>query len=104
MPVSAHVFRRSRKVLFVRPDNGLVNNQDLPVVEQSTGWRGYHLLTDPALERMQLSRDALLKRCETYQHPGDVDIDCIEMHLRYDRLKDSCVWLKKISIVGEVFL
>jgi hypothetical protein len=58
-------------------------------VSESTGWNGYALFTDPVLERMQQSKDNLFKRCETYEHLGDVDIYCMNMHDRYDGMKAS---------------
>jgi hypothetical protein len=58
-------------------------------VEESTGWRGYALFTDPVLARMQLRREDLFRRCETYEHLGDVDIYCVDMHARYDDMKAS---------------
>lgn len=58
-------------------------------VSESTGWQGYALFTDPVLERMQQSKDNLFKRCETYEHLGDVDIYCMNMHDRYDKQKAS---------------
>jgi len=57
-------------------------------VSESTGWQGYALFTDPVLERMQQSRDNLFKRCETYEHLGDVDIYCMNMHDRYAGMKN----------------
>ena len=58
-------------------------------VQESTGWRGYALFTDPVLERMQFRRDDLFRRCETYEHLGDVDIYCMDMHVRYEEMKAS---------------
>lgn len=58
-------------------------------VSESTGWNGYALFTDPVLERMQQNKDNLFKRCETYEHLGDVDIYCMNMHDRYDQRKLS---------------
>jgi len=58
-------------------------------VSESTGWQGYALFTDPVLERMQQSKNNLFKRCETYEHLGDVDIYCMNMHDRYDKQKAS---------------
>jgi hypothetical protein len=58
-------------------------------VSESTGWKGYALFTNPVMERMQFSSDKLFKRCETYEHLGDVDIYCMDMHPRYEELKSS---------------
>jgi hypothetical protein len=56
-------------------------------VSESTGWTGYALFTDPVLERMQFGSDQFFKRCETYEHLGDVDIYCMDMHPRYEEMK-----------------
>lgn len=58
-------------------------------VSESTGWTGYALFTDPVLERMQFSRENLFKRCETYEHLGEVDIYCMDMQSRYEEMKAS---------------
>ena len=58
-------------------------------VAESTGWRGYALFTDQVLERMQFSRDSFFKRCESYEHLGNVDIFCMDMHVRYEGMRAS---------------
>ena len=52
-------------------------------VAESTGWKGYAAFTNTALEHMKHSKTNLFKRCETYEHLGDVDIYCMDMHARY---------------------
>jgi hypothetical protein len=56
-------------------------------VAESTGWKGYAVFTDSAVEQMQCSTDKLFKRCETYEHLREVDIYCMDMHARYEELK-----------------
>jgi hypothetical protein len=58
-------------------------------VSESTGWKGYALFTDQALEHMRCSRDNYFKRCETYEHLGEVNIYCRDMHVRYEEMKAS---------------
>jgi len=58
-------------------------------VSQSTGWKGYALFTDPALERMKHRKDDFFKRSESYEHLGNVDVYCMDMHPRYHEMKDS---------------
>jgi uncharacterized protein DUF2652 len=58
-------------------------------VSESTGWKGYALFTDQTLEHMQCSKDNFFKRCETYEHLGDVDIYCMDMHIRYNEMNPS---------------
>jgi len=56
-------------------------------VSESTGWKGYAVFTNSALERMQCDRYSFFKRHESYEHLGDVDIYCMDMHARYDEMK-----------------
>ena len=58
-------------------------------VSEATGWKGYALFTDRALERMHCSKDDYFRRCETYEHLGDVNIYCMDMHTRYEEMKAS---------------
>ncbi len=56
-------------------------------VSESTGWKGYALFTDQALDRMQCSKTPYFRRCETYEHLGEVSIYCMDMHTRYEKWK-----------------
>jgi hypothetical protein len=57
-------------------------------VTESTGWKGYALFTDQVMEHMGHSRDNFFKQSESYEHLGDVDVYCIDMHPRYYEMKD----------------
>jgi hypothetical protein len=70
-------------------DVNLVHRLSKNHVSESTGWKGYVLFTDPVMERMQFRRDNFFKRCESYEHLGDVDIYCMDMHARYEEIKAS---------------
>ena len=56
-------------------------------VFESTGWKGYALFTDQALDHMQCSKDNYFRRCESYEHLGQVIIFCMDMHARYEEGK-----------------
>lgn len=56
-------------------------------VAESTGWKGYALFTDSALQHMKCSRASYFRRCETYEHLGDVQIYCMDMHVRYEEIR-----------------
>lgn len=58
-------------------------------ITETTGWKGYVLFTDPVLQRMGVNGDHLFKYCETYEHLGEVDIYCMDMHARYRAMKSS---------------
>ena len=58
-------------------------------VTESTGWKGYALFTGQVMERMQHSKDDFFKQSESYEHLGDVDVYCRDMHVRYEEMKAS---------------
>lgn len=58
-------------------------------VTESTGWKGYALFTDQVMERMQHSKDNFFRQSESYEHLGDVDVYCMDMHPRYEEMKSS---------------
>ena len=58
-------------------------------VTESTGWKGYALFTDQVMERMGHGKEAFFKQFESYEHLGDVEIYCMDMHPRYEEMKDS---------------
>lgn len=58
-------------------------------VAATTGWTGYALFTGQVLEHMNFSKDKYLKRGESYEHLGNVEIYCMDMHVRYEEMKAS---------------
>jgi class 3 adenylate cyclase len=58
-------------------------------VFEATGWKGYAIFTDQALEHMQCSKENYFRRCESYEHLGEVNIYCMDLHARYDEMKTS---------------
>jgi hypothetical protein len=74
---------------LLRTDVNLIHRLSRYHVSESTGWKAHVLFTDPVLERMEVSRDNLFKRSETYEHLGEVNIYCLDMHTRYEAMKAS---------------
>jgi hypothetical protein len=70
-------------------DVNLIHRLSKNHVSEATGWKGYVLLTDPVLERMPFHSDRFFKRCESYDHLGEVNIYCMDMHARYEAMKAS---------------
>lgn len=58
-------------------------------VAESTGWKGYALLTDRVFQRMQTEKAAFLRQTESYEHLGDVETYVRNMHVRYREMKAS---------------
>jgi class 3 adenylate cyclase len=70
-------------------DVNLVHRLSKNHVSESTGWKGYVLFTDSVMERLQLGREDFFRRGESYEHLRDVDIYCLDMHVRYEEMKAS---------------
>jgi hypothetical protein len=58
-------------------------------VSESTGWRGYALLTGRALERLQIDKASFVQQTESYEHLGEVETYIRDMHVRYEEMKAS---------------
>jgi hypothetical protein len=58
-------------------------------VAESTGWRGYALLTDQAMQRMQTDKKSFIQQTESYEHLGDVATHVMDLHSRYEAMKAS---------------
>lgn len=58
-------------------------------VTEATGWKGYALFTSSALEHMKCTKDSYFRRCESYEHLGDVNIYCMDMHIRYEEIRKA---------------
>lgn len=56
-------------------------------VTQSTGWKGYVLLTGHCLERMQADKKPFVRQAESYEHLGDVETYVMDLHVRYEGMK-----------------
>jgi hypothetical protein len=70
-------------------DVNLIHRLSKNHVSESTGWKGYALFTDPVLERMQTDKTSFFQQSESYEHLGEVATYVIDMHLRYEEMKDS---------------
>lgn len=58
-------------------------------VSESTGWRGYALLTGRVLERLQIDKASFVQQTESYEHLGEVETYVRDMHVRYEEMKAS---------------
>ena len=58
-------------------------------VTESTGWKGYALFTVRSWNVCRHSKDDFFKQSESYEHLGDVDVYCRDMHVRYEEMKAS---------------
>ena len=58
-------------------------------VTESTGWKGYALFTNRGLEHMQTDKESFVQQTESYEHLGEVETYVMDMHPRYEEMKDS---------------
>jgi hypothetical protein len=58
-------------------------------VSESTGWKGYVLITNQGLERMQADKTSFVQQTESYDHLGEVKTYIMDMHSRYEEMKSS---------------
>jgi Protein of unknown function (DUF2652) len=70
-------------------DVNLIHRLSKNHVSESTGWKGYALLTDPVLERMQTDKTSFVQQSESYEHLGEVETYVRDMHVRYEAMKAS---------------
>ena len=70
-------------------DVNLIHRLSKNHISESTGWRGYALFTDQILERIQTDRKDFYQQSESYEHLGNVETYCIDMHSRYQAIRDS---------------
>lgn len=64
-------------------DVNLVHRLSKNGVAESTGWRGYALLTLQGLERLQADKQAFIQRSESYEHFGAVETYVMNLQARY---------------------
>ncbi len=70
-------------------DVNLVHRLAKNRVSESTGWKGYALFTNQGLERMQADKTSFVQQTESYEHLGEVETYVMDMHARYEEMKDS---------------
>jgi Protein of unknown function (DUF2652)/Polyketide cyclase / dehydrase and lipid transport len=56
-------------------------------VEEETGWRGYALFTDRALERLGVTADGMHRRVEEYEHVGAITVAGFDLDERFQVLQ-----------------
>lgn len=58
-------------------------------VVEDTGWRGYALFTDAALERLGVTADGMHCRTEQYEHLGDVATSSFDLDERFRAMQET---------------
>jgi uncharacterized protein YndB with AHSA1/START domain len=60
-------------------------------VAEETGWRGYALFTEAALDQLAVPADGMHRRVESYEHLGDVRVASFDLDERFRALADEPV-------------
>ena len=74
---------------MVGSDVNLVHRLSKNHVTDSTGWRAYLMITEPCLAHLDLKLEGTYEQVESYEHLGEVKTINIDMHRRYDELKEA---------------
>ena len=70
-------------------DVNLIHRLSKNHVSEATGWKGYALFTDPVLARLRTDKASYVQQSESYEHLGEVDTYVMDMHVRYEAMKES---------------
>ena len=70
-------------------DVNLIHRLSKNHVSESTGWQGYALFTNQGLKHMQTDKTSFLQQAESYEHLGEVETYVMDMHVRYEAMKES---------------
>jgi hypothetical protein len=72
---------------LVGSDVNLVHRLLKNNVAQSTGLKGYALVTQQGMDNLRMDKAEFIKQSESYEHLGEVQIFVLDMHARYTGLK-----------------
>ena len=81
---------------MVGSDVNLVHRLSKNHVSDRTGWRAYLMITEPCLAHLDLRLEGVHEQAESYEHLGQIKTINIDMHRRYDELKQS-----RRVVIGE---
>jgi hypothetical protein len=65
-------------------------------VSSATGWRAYLMITEPCLAHLDLKLEGVHEQTESYEHLGEVKTVNIDMHRRYDEIREA-----RRIVIGE---
>jgi hypothetical protein len=74
---------------MVGSDVNLIHRLSKNHVSEATGWRAYLMITEPCLAHLDLKLEGVHEQMESYEHLGEIKTINIDMHRRYDELKES---------------
>src|SRR6266498_425876 len=74
---------------MVGSDVNLVHRLSKNHVTEATGWRAYLMITEPCLAHLDLKLEGAYEQMESYEHLGEIKTINIDMHQRYNELKEA---------------
>ena len=74
---------------MVGSDVNLVHRLSKNHVTEATGWRAYLMITEPCLAHLDLKLEGVHEQTESYEHLGEIKTINMDMHRRYDELKEA---------------
>jgi hypothetical protein len=58
-------------------------------ITENTGWNAYILCTQPAFQNMGIQPEGVHEQIESYDHLGDIQIHCLDLHARYKDMLET---------------
>jgi hypothetical protein len=74
---------------MVGSDVNLIHRLSKNHVSEATGWRAYLMVTEPCLAHLDLQLEAAHEQMESYEHLGEIKTISVDMHRRYQELKEA---------------
>lgn len=74
---------------MVGSDVNLVHRLSKNHVTEATGWRAYLMLTEACLAHLELELEDTWEQVESYEHLGQVRTISLDMHSRYEEIKEA---------------
>jgi hypothetical protein len=74
---------------MVGSDVNLVHRLSKNHITEATGWRAYLMITQPCLDHLELKLEGVHEQTESYEHLGEIKTINIDMHHRYEELKEA---------------
>jgi len=74
---------------LVGSDVNLIHRLMKNHVTQNTGWNAYVLFTSQALQHIEVKPEGLHHQIESYEHLGDVETLCLDLHERYKAITEA---------------
>ena len=74
---------------MVGSDVNLIHRLSKNHVSETTGWRAYLMITEPCLVHLDLKLEGIHQQAESYEHLGEIQTINVDLHRRYDEIKDA---------------